>query len=144
MQIHARINDDELVKIFRRLAVVKFGKMRGALSLAMEEAMREWVMKQIQYTHTNTEQQKLPPGATGRRLSAILTQLAKMWDGNGSVEVPVGLIRKVIKNYGHVFDARTINKYIHLMIEMYILEPLGAGSFLLDLGRVKEVIGSET
>lgn len=34
---------DELARIFRMLAIQKFGTMKGSLSMATEEAISEWV-----------------------------------------------------------------------------------------------------
>jgi len=34
---------DELAKIFRMLAIQKFGTIKGSLSMAAEEAITEWV-----------------------------------------------------------------------------------------------------
>lgn len=38
--------DEELVKRLREVAVRKYGKLRGGLMFAVEEALREYVEKQ--------------------------------------------------------------------------------------------------
>jgi len=47
MKIYVVI-DDELAKEFRKIVIEKYGVKKGALSKAVEEAIRLWVKKMTQ------------------------------------------------------------------------------------------------
>ena len=136
--LHVVILDDELLRRFRRIAYAKYGFQKGALSRAAEEALREWVGRHLADTHTKTGR-KFPPGATGKRLKAILQRLDKMWDGkSGIVEIPLGLLRKIIQSEAGM-DPRTINKYIKFLLEMYIIE-IEHGTVWVDLDFLRKEV----
>ena len=142
MQLHVRIYDEDLIRAFRRLAVVKFGKSRGSLSMAMEEAMRMWVARHLPDAHTNSGHKNLPAGITGRRFRDILIDLRKMIkDDDGVVRVSWDLFAKAVGKHAG-FDRRTVSKYVKYMELIHIVErdELDRDYYYLYINKLKEVL----
>lgn len=128
--------DEDLLKKFRHLAFMKFRKLRGPLSRAVEEAMELWVRQEEgRGTHTfsgtqidvKSYQKSYFSTISGKRTYEILSKLYEMF---GDVDrdwvfVYRDLIVKLIK--GHIGDhPHTIAKYIGNLMELKVLHKNGA------------------
>jgi len=138
--------DEGLLKKFRHLAFMKFRKLRGPLSRAVEEAMEMWVRQEEgRGTHTfsgtqinaKSYQKAYFETVSGKRLYVLLSKLYEMF-GNADrdwVFVYRGLIVRLIKeNIGH--HPRTIARYIERLMELKVLHKNGA-NFDLYIPQLK-------
>ena len=139
--------DEGLLKKFRHLAFMKFRKLRGPLSRAVEEAMEMWVREEEERgTHTfsgtqidaKSYQKALFETTSGKRLYALLSELYKMFGSADRdwVFVYRDLIVKLIKaKIGH--HPRTISRYIERLMELHVLHRNGA-HYDLYVPRLRE------
>ena len=110
--------DRELYEKVKRVAVARYGRLHGALSRAVEEALRLWLAPRPAHTHTNPRYVKI----IDKYLQVKEKIIQNLGCNANNVIVCTGKdLRLAIEStIGH--DPRTIKKYIQLFEEHGLIE----------------------
>lgn len=110
---------EKTYRMVAELAPKIFGKHRGALSEAAEEALRLWVE-----THTKAHIKTNPPTSIRETYNKVVNELRKM---HGIVRTHVSKIDfiKALQKVVRATDQRTQRKWLHTFYIHGFIKPLG-------------------
>jgi len=110
---------EKTYRMVAELAPKIYGKYRGALSEAVEEALQDWIA-----AHTAAHIKTNPPPTIRERYNKVVAEIRKQY-GFIPLKVPKKVMEQAIMKAFNVVDPRTIVKWLHTFYYMGFIKPLG-------------------